>query len=1750
MASAKLILKRTGKILLWITAFLLLLVFAAVIFINTNAGKRTVRNQVVKYLESKLKTNVQIGSVDYSLPKWLKIKNVYIQDQKKDTLLFGEELSVDLDMIKLIQGNTDIKKVYLKNIIANISRLQNDSVFNYQFIVNAFSGNKATTVNKDTAEMKLTLSQIIFENVGFKFNDNYAGNDFAGIIKNLDLTTTKFSPDRLNFGIDNLTANGVNFSMKTYKEIETSIDAKLPVDTISNSPYKLFISGNNVSLKNVDVVIDNKITGLYYSNKIGTLSGKNILYSIAQEKGTADNLLLDSAAIIFSSAKKNTTVVIKDPSFTKPNLWLYAAKKLDITNTNIKYDDVNKPLAGGLDFAHLDAKNIKAFVDGFQFSTASTKAQVTQFSFQDKSGFSLDTTHLNLLFTDTLLSATELYVKTPRSLIQKSFQLQYDSLAAVAKNPQNSFVSALLNNSTIAFNDLYLLAPALQKSLPKAQFANQYLNLNTELRGNLQRLYIPFLQLSGLSGTNINARGTVFNLTDPNKLSFDLYFDKTRLFKKDLLKFVPPANQKALANLPDIINLSGKITGDKNNIIADVNTSAKDFAFAGKVNLKNFSDPKKLGFDIAATNVAFNKSLIIGFLPPTLLEQINLPNQIAASGKINGNAENITTDIKVRTSYGQLAVKGFVKNIKNPNAANYDMVITMPGFAIGKLIKQDTVIGNLAGTFYAKGTGFDYKTMNSVVKANIASLQYNKYNYRNALINATLQNGLIKSIGKINDSSLRLSYNIAANVRNKYPTLKGTFDVDTAQLNKLHFTKDTINFSLTAAVDAVNLQPRNLNASLLLDSLKLQKGQQFFAIDSTSLVASSLNGVDSIVLNAPFADVHAGGAFDYDKIGESLMRYVNNYYKIPGYKPTTENIADQQFAVKGSIRQSPVITTLVPNLQSYDDINFTGSYASAATDSVLNFNTTVNHIFYGTNNIAKAVININSKNSKINYEAKFDTLKTATNILYATRLNGAAAKDSLSLNVVTKDNANKDWFGLSGTAYVKDENYTIRMQDSLILNYERWNVAPDNYLSYGPKGILVNNFVINSDTAKIDIRSQQLIPDSPIEIVVSNFNLKSISSILNKDTVLVAGILEVKATVSDFTKALPAFTGTASVKNIEVMQYPLGNITAGAQKQTENNIVANLALLGPLNDISVKGNYFLNSETDQFDADLLVNKLSFKTLEALSKGQINNTTGTLNGNIKLKGKFSEPQYNGQLNFDTVKFASVQLGTPYFIDKQKIVFKYPQIQFPNFIVKDSLNHQLKIDGNITARSIMDYDLAVDVNANDFVIVNAKKTIASQVYGFASVDVNVSVTGTSALPVIEGDILLNDKSDVKIVLPQTSYEKNDGKTIVRFIDADTFNINGAKKGFEQAVKPTAAFAQFLNYNLNIEVTKEAALTILIDPSTGDEIKVQGDARLNAGVDPGGNLVLAGTYELDKGYYDLHYQILQRKFNLIKGSTITFAGAPLNATANITAEYIALTSSKDLLSNEVTDVSPTLSNSFNQKIPYKVVLYLTGSLSKPNINFDIQLPAESNLISGDLRTTIENKLLQIRNDPASINKQVFSLLLFNRFVSEQSSDFFKGNGGGFNDIARQSVSQFLSSAINEIAGDIFKGIDIDLNLNSYNDYSNGGNTQRTDLNLAVSKSFANDRLIVSVGKNFGIEGQDAAAKASGANTGFKPDVTVSYKLTTDGKYLIRAYTKNQFEVTLDGYVVENGLAFIVTMDYDKFNELFRRKKKVKVK
>jgi hypothetical protein len=98
------------------------------------------------------------------------------------------------------------------------------------------------------------------------------------------------------------------------------------------------------------------------------------------------------------------------------------------------------------------------------------------------------------------------------------------------------------------------------------------------------------------------------------------------------------------------------------------------------------------------------------------------------------------------------------------------------------------------------------------------------------------------------------------------------------------------------------------------------------------------------------------------------------------------------------------------------------------------------------------------------------------------------------------------------------------------------------------------------------------------------------------------------------------------------------------------------------------------------------------------------------------------------------------------------------------------------------------------------------------------------------------------------------------------------------------------------------------------------------------------------------------------------------------------------------------------------------------------------------------------------------------------------------------------------------------------------------RTDLNVSMSKQLLSDRLKVTVGSNFELEGPQQTNQRQNNLAG---NVALDYMLSKDGKYLLRAYRKNEYEGELEGYIIETGLNFILSFDYDHFHDLFRKKK-----
>lgn len=1736
MSSTKNIFRKSLKILLFATSGILLLLITLWIYLNSSAGKRMLREQVQSYLQKKLNTKVSIGDIDYDIPDWLKLKNIYIEDQKKDTLLYGEELCVKMNMMKLIKREVEINNISLLNVYANISRPITDTGFNYQFIVDAFADKNTNEKKEESSNLKITPGNLQFQKIRLNFNDEYGGTIMGVSIDSLMVNTKSFDAKKPSLKISEISGNSIRYNMVSKNPV-----AKLAKEEEPASDF--FLDINKINLSKISISINDSVEGFATKNTINQLALSKLSLDVKNNSANIGDVEIDAVEILFAQSKitKKTTTEKKD---SLENNFRVAVNTFKINNTTLKYNDYNNKPVKGFDPNHLDVSKINLAVANILLSPDTTAALLKQLTLKDKSGFSLDTAHADFIMTKNRIAVNNLYVKTPGSLLQRSLDLSYDNLDDLLNKPKNTLIAIVPGKSIIAFKDLYLLYPDLDKTLPKSSFAKESIELNGEIKGDLTRLYIPSFQLSGLTGSKIAAKGTLYNITIPKKLSYNLSIAEGRFYKKDLLKFTPKEKHADLKELPEIIQLKGNLKGTTNDLVADIGLSGKGFSFLGKIDLKNISTPSKLNYAVNTKNISVDRAMLIPYVPKDVLSNLYIPEKLNLSGKLGGNPNDIQSDLTLRSALGELGMKGYIKNVSNPENAKYDLDISLVNFALGKLIKQDTLLGKITGRVKAKGEGFDFKTMKSAIAADIKKFDFKKYSYNNIFIESALNNGSIESKGRVNDENVRMFYDLAADIKADYPIINAFIDIDTVRMKELGLVDDLFNLSAKISLTSKSFMPRKLDASMIIDKLIVTNSAGTHPFYATSLNASSSNGIDSIVLTGPFVELRAGGAFDYDQIAGAVEQHISRYIKIPGRTVTNDTYKQQDLSFAGFIQHDSVFNTLMPGLHYFDPIIFSGKFKKNTDNQELFFSAQTKHVSYSNNEIGNFSFHINTDEEKLSADILIDSIKNENIDFYKTSLNTEAANELLSFNIKTKDHKLKDWFGLSGLIDFDGESYTFSMRDKVLLNYEKWNTNSDNFIKYSPEGIYVHNFNLTSDTSKIYLNSEKDFADSPVLLEIDNFNLKNISTFIRADSNFSSGILDAKLLISELDKATPAFEGTADITDLKIKNYSIGDINAKAAMLNDDRISADINLVGYNNDIRTNIEYFPDDTEKELDAIVYINKLNMNSIEAFSDGNLKNSSGLIKGKVSITGKANEPVWNGYIAFDTAKFTVTQLGTPYRITNQKIKLKYPAISLNEFVIKDTMSHALRIDGSVTMNENEELDLDLDINTKEFILLSAKKTAGASFYGFAAADIGLSITGTSNAPYVEGDIDINDKTDIAIVLPDNGYTKEDANTIVRFVDRDTFLFADHLSGLILEEKSKNVVTTNFNYNVNLEINKNAALRIIVDPSTGDEMLVQGDARLNAGVDPGGSIFLTGTYELEKGYYIQNYQFLKKQFNLVKGSTILFGGAPMDAIANLSAEYIANTSAQDLLANEIKDLSPTIANSFKQKYPFRVLLNITGKLSKPKIDFDIQTPKESNQMNSELKSAIENKLMQLRQDPASTNKQVFSLLLLNRFLGEQSADFFKSYTSDFSDIARKSVSRFVSSALNELAGDLLKGIDVDLNLNSYNDFTKGSGEQRTDLNVAISKSFFNDRLTLSVGSNFGLISNDN--NSTDNNAVFRPDVTISYKLSKDGKYLIRAYTKNQFEVVLDGYVIENGLSFMITTDYDKFNELFNKRNK----
>ncbi|MFT7151273.1 MAG: hypothetical protein ACI82Q_003152, partial [Nonlabens sp.] len=136
-------------------------------------------------------------------------------------------------------------------------------------------------------------------------------------------------------------------------------------------------------------------------------------------------------------------------------------------------------------------------------------------------------------------------------------------------------------------------------------------------------------------------------------------------------------------------------------------------------------------------------------------------------------------------------------------------------------------------------------------------------------------------------------------------------------------------------------------------------------------------------------------------------------------------------------------------------------------------------------------------------------------------------------------------------------------------------------------------------------------------------------------------------------------------------------------------------------------------------------------------------------------------------------------------------------------------------------------------------------------------------------------------------------------------------------------------------------------------------------------------------------------------------------------------------------------------------------------------------------------KNRLI---SDEQELNRQVLSLIVLNRF-SDQGGITIGGR------TATQNVSQFLSNQFSQLIAQLDENLEVDLDLADLD--QDAFNTFR----LRLSYTFLDGRLRIT--REGGLTNLVDVNSIAG-------DWTAEYLLTDDGKYKVKVYSRNNYDIT----------------------------------
>jgi translocation and assembly module TamB len=293
-----------------------LLVAIAVILLYLPPIQNVVRGKAVDFLTDKIGTVVTLESLHLRFPLGVKLEGLYVEDQRGDTLLYAGDVRTRVGLRALFGKRILLDPIELSDVRATLYQ-DSDSVFNFDFIIDAFVGpdTAVVEVQKDgTGGFNFAIGAVRLKRIHYDMLMEPSELALDLHLGELELDFDLFALDPMAYHVDELVLKNTRIAMRS----ASGEPAPPTYPDLENPLADIDVRFNGISLEEVSFSMMTTDTGdsLWIAVNEAELNTRSI--DLTKQQLALEELDLDGLKIGMLAMSRETvvdTVTSADPAW-------------------------------------------------------------------------------------------------------------------------------------------------------------------------------------------------------------------------------------------------------------------------------------------------------------------------------------------------------------------------------------------------------------------------------------------------------------------------------------------------------------------------------------------------------------------------------------------------------------------------------------------------------------------------------------------------------------------------------------------------------------------------------------------------------------------------------------------------------------------------------------------------------------------------------------------------------------------------------------------------------------------------------------------------------------------------------------------------------------------------------------------------------------------------------------------------------------------------------------------------------------------------------------------------------------------------------------------------------------------------------------------------------------------------------------------------------------------------------------------